>query len=371
LTLDAWRGAAALGVLLYHRFLGRLPVGAFWLAVQLFFVISGYCIAVAADGAIRRELGFGAFMKRRLRRIAPPYLASCFLAIGFKLLWEARGTFAREWGLYLQNLFMMQWVSLAHASLAGGPAPSSASANPRLLVAAYWSLNYEEQFYLIAAILVALALLWRARAAALALATITVGVAWINFARPGMVTGLFFDYWLQFGCGIALYIRLCKLPSVRARRLFDAGAAAALAWCVIASVRRHELTLDPHTYHFHAQLTFCVAFACLLIVLRPYDERLARSLVGKVFGGLGLFSYSLYLVHIPAISGLHFIEKRIAPRIGAPATDVFIVSSVLLFSWGFYRVFERPFLNRPLSTEAAVPAPAVAAQREPSFGRAA
>jgi peptidoglycan/LPS O-acetylase OafA/YrhL len=226
-SLDAWRGAAALGVFFHHRFLNLLPLmGGLWMAVQLFFVISGYCIAVAADNALARDTGFGAFMRRRLRRIAPPYLASCLLAIFLRILWNGFKPLAVDWKMYLQNLGMLQWVSIIHARLSGGVVPSSASANPQLLVTAYWSLNYEEQFYLIAALLVTLALAFGRRAAVAALVALTTWVAWFNFAHNGLVTGLFCDYWLQFACGIALYVRLCKLPAGRARRLFDVALAA-------------------------------------------------------------------------------------------------------------------------------------------------
>lgn|GEM_PF-4504555 len=40
-SLDAWRGVAALSVLLWHRYYDRTAAAAFlWLGVQLFFVIA-------------------------------------------------------------------------------------------------------------------------------------------------------------------------------------------------------------------------------------------------------------------------------------------------------------------------------------------
>jgi exopolysaccharide production protein ExoZ len=83
LILDAFRGCAALWVVLYHgrlesvvpRFPG-IEHNAFYafstlgsLGVQLFFVISGYCIASAAAASLRREDHSLAFMWARLRRI--------------------------------------------------------------------------------------------------------------------------------------------------------------------------------------------------------------------------------------------------------------------------------------------------------------
>jgi peptidoglycan/LPS O-acetylase OafA/YrhL len=356
LTLDAWRGAAALAVFLYHRFLGRAPVGAFWLAVQLFFVISGYCIAAAADEAARREMSFVAFMKRRLHRIAPPYLASVVLAIVARLMWKGFGPIVREWSMYLANFAMLQWVWLARAAFGGAPA-HTAFDNPQLLVGVYWSLNYEEQFYLVAALLVVLAVALRFRAALVALVVLlTAGVAVFNWSRPGMVTGLFSDYWLQFACGIVLYARLCRV-SARMARVLDVALVAALGFCGWESWRRGELGFDPHGYHFHGQLTICVAFACLLVVLRPTDSWFMNTAVGRAFGRLGQMSYSLYLIHIPLLGLYDWFTRRIEKHLGLAAADVFIVAAVLGTSWLFHRLFERPFLNRPLPAAGAAPAP--------------
>jgi peptidoglycan/LPS O-acetylase OafA/YrhL len=100
-SIDALRGAAALGVVLYHA-AGTIvlpasssgierwtiqPVQWFssfgYTGVFLFFVISGFCIhlqwaRVAATGATP-QIHFFAFWKRRVRRLYPPYLAALAL----------------------------------------------------------------------------------------------------------------------------------------------------------------------------------------------------------------------------------------------------------------------------------------------------
>ncbi|HXN41580.1 MAG TPA: hypothetical protein VN918_07325, partial [Myxococcaceae bacterium] len=54
-SLDAWRGIASLLVLVWHRYWLRTPItNGFWLGVQLFFVISGYCIAAAVDNSLEQ-----------------------------------------------------------------------------------------------------------------------------------------------------------------------------------------------------------------------------------------------------------------------------------------------------------------------------
>jgi peptidoglycan/LPS O-acetylase OafA/YrhL len=86
-TLDAWRAIAALMVVTYHTGLpavmGIYPdLSRIWLfknirigayGVQIFFVISGYCIAQAALNSIERKHGARAFALARLHR----YLYLC------------------------------------------------------------------------------------------------------------------------------------------------------------------------------------------------------------------------------------------------------------------------------------------------------
>src|SRR5215467_2089238 len=98
--IDALRGAAALGVVFYHaveRGKNVLPNNLFqypiratqfassfgYIGVFLFFVISGFCIhlqwARAKAAGVEPEIRFGAFWKRRIRRLYPPYIIALLL----------------------------------------------------------------------------------------------------------------------------------------------------------------------------------------------------------------------------------------------------------------------------------------------------
>src|SRR5207302_4939927 len=95
LSIDALRGVAALGVVLYHAVLqttNAVPHNLFkwpvkllqlgssfgYVGVFLFFVISGFCIhlqwAKSRANGQSRSIEFGSFWKRRIRRLYPPYL---------------------------------------------------------------------------------------------------------------------------------------------------------------------------------------------------------------------------------------------------------------------------------------------------------
>ena len=94
-TLEAWRGFASLWVVLLHSLAGIFqhttpqsatnPLVIFsnygFLGVQIFFVISGYCITAAAVTNLQRRTGLKEFVRARLRRIFPPYYFATVLAV--------------------------------------------------------------------------------------------------------------------------------------------------------------------------------------------------------------------------------------------------------------------------------------------------
>src|SRR5438128_7492185 len=99
-SLDTWRGAACLMIVLIHAangldleelraspqtgwasslvafLLSRMGVG-----VTIFFVISGYCISATADSNRRSGAGCGQYFVRRIRRIFPPYWAILLICL--------------------------------------------------------------------------------------------------------------------------------------------------------------------------------------------------------------------------------------------------------------------------------------------------
>lgn len=90
LTLDLLRGVAALLVVLYHldqRFGGAARVPGGYLAVDFFFLLSGYVIAAAYGERLRRGLALRRFAVLRLVRLYPLYLAGLVVGVA-ALAWQ-------------------------------------------------------------------------------------------------------------------------------------------------------------------------------------------------------------------------------------------------------------------------------------------
>lgn len=96
--LDAIRGIAAVLVALYHAPM-LSPFGATkaYLAVDLFFVLSGYVLARAYAPQFDAGLTPVEFLAKRLRRLYPLYLASVAIAVPLILIKMTAGTIDARW----------------------------------------------------------------------------------------------------------------------------------------------------------------------------------------------------------------------------------------------------------------------------------
>ncbi|MGH7213847.1 MAG: acyltransferase family protein, partial [Tepidisphaeraceae bacterium] len=92
-AVDGLRGLAALMIVVFHLF-GEMsgpawrplfginvlrPVHDFWWGVNLFLVLSGFCLFWPYARDPRRKLHFVEFMKRRARRVIPAYYAAMLI----------------------------------------------------------------------------------------------------------------------------------------------------------------------------------------------------------------------------------------------------------------------------------------------------
>ena len=88
-TLDGMRGIAAIAVVMFHfgDTLGRYAPASGYLAVDLFFVLSGFVIAHSYDNKLccndiaGARISLAVFMRRRLVRLYPMYLVATLLPI--------------------------------------------------------------------------------------------------------------------------------------------------------------------------------------------------------------------------------------------------------------------------------------------------
>lgn len=185
--LDAWRGVAALSVVLLHIRLHTIPAPLYafsiigLLGVPMFFVISGYCIANAAMRSVSSPQPAGHFLRARVRRIYPPYFFASLLAVLLSLLLTVliQHHLVKSSQIAELDLFHQGWRFYI-----GALTITQLPLHTALIVRVFWSLCYEVTFYAIVAVLLFCAM--RAKQAPRlldALSLLTIGtLVWLNLA---------------------------------------------------------------------------------------------------------------------------------------------------------------------------------------------
>ncbi|WOF21801.1 acyltransferase [Microbacterium betulae] len=347
---DGLRGLAALAVAVLHAttFTGRvgavddeLPIlgsiariGDY--AVPVFIVLSGYVLTLPVfrgDGRTLRG-GFWDYVRRRARRILPPYYASLVLFIVLIALipvlqtrqgtaWDNKIPVTLE-GVLTHLLLIHIW-NPEWAYQINGPA---------------WSVATEWHIYF----LLPLALLplrrligvWGTIAVALML-----GPA-ITYFLPTTTSG---RYWLigLFALGMLAASLTIRPPRLRTGWLSVIVLVTTLAW---TTVNRPDALPE----RMIADTMVGVGVALALIAMGTASMRSRMNPGRRVFEwrplvNTGLWSYSIYLIHSPLLALANLLLIPLAlPTLAHWLSMVFVALPLaLVASYGFFLLVERHF----------------------------
>lgn len=364
--IDALRGGAALGVVLYHE-VGAKPYpqskalwnwlfAPVWAAssfgyagVFLFFVISGFCIHL--QWAKRRlveedvRLEFKPFWKRRLWRLYPPYLialAIYLIVSGFTT--EFRVSALYIWDLILHLLMIHNLDARTTYSING----------------VFWTLAIEEQLYLAYFLLLFLRNRFGWRRTLLICAATRVGwlvVVWgvhrsvgLNLPLSEGAASHWFTWALgalavEGALGVVSLPRWCCRASIGVLALLSAVGLTQ----ILPLLESHRVLHDSAWLVLHPLwgAAFFVVVNCLVGAEKEWRQRLRTPAMVRALAFVGLFSYSLYLTH-----ELVLMEAYRFERLGLSDTFVAIAimtPATVLFAWIFSICCERPFLTTPLA----------------------
>lgn len=343
--LDPLRGLAILAVMTLHicergRVSGDTlifdPVWSVaqhgYLGVQLFFVISGYCIAAALYGAMYKPRPFRYFVSRRLRRIFPPYWASIVLIVA---LGVATVVVLKTPASVVFDLTPFDWI--CNILLIQGPLQAT-DAN---LV--YWSLCIELQFYTV----MAFALFW-SRWTEVWLIAISILCVTLGYLMEPL-WGTVVVYWPEFVCGIAAYYWITGAMRWKGTPWLLAGLV--LLDVGLQSTEYSVWVQGNGRFIQPVKLVFCLTCMIAMLALRPLDQKLTKLRGVKAFAFFGLISYSLYLTHVPITTRIFNLTDRVVGLDGlkwlACALAAMVISTI--FGWLFFRWFEKPWLNPAVS----------------------
>ncbi len=330
-------------LLLPAHLIGGWPAvlaGRGYLAVDLFFVLSGFVMALSYGPAFGGRFSvrvFAAFLWRRVARLYPLYGTILIARLAYTGLRYGRfdlprpwiaAPLAHPWAAIPANLLLVQSWGLAPSSI--GPA---------------WSISTEWAAYWLFPLLAAWLLHRGPRAAvggvaaallllgATALLLRLEGSARLLDAWNGQTAGPLMRCLGGFMLGLAVW-RLSGWPA--ARRV--AGQRAA-AWLVMLAVLLLMVlqASDLAIYALFPALVLCLACA----VGQP-----AAAFAWPPILWLGEISYSLYLLHIFLLHPLDQVRAALRTTLPSGPADTLTAALVLMFllaaSDVSYRCLERP-----------------------------
>lgn len=347
-ALDLLRGIAALIVCIYHvRFLLFKEAKLFasgYLCVDLFFMLSGFVIAVNYDGKISRGLSFRAFVVERVARLYPLFAAATllgFLAVGMQQFYKQ--------GLVDQDKALLTLAANLAMIPSFFPPWDVRSLFP--FNGASWSIFFELWvnivFFLCWRLLGIARLLNLVILSALALMVLGLTHATLDlgWGSPNFIAG-FVRVLFSFFAGVAIHrLGIAKLVRVGPGVI----TLAALALLVTLNGR----TFLPESWSIaNDLLAVVVVFPVVISVMSAVKlgPRLAK--VGAVLGNA---SYSIYLLHTPLViiaSGLPqmLYDRKIAEF--APFAGLIFIPGTVFIAYLTWRYFELPaktWLRRWLS----------------------
>ncbi len=364
--LDGLRGIAALYVVLFHAtyFAGGMKLSFLaqgmqaglrfgHYAVDVFIVLSGYCLMIPVARSADKQIPRGVvdYIKRRARRILPPYYIVLILSLALVMAGQflshtgkVQGKAIPEVltpGILLSHLFVVHNLSFDWAFRINAP---------------LWSVATEWQIYFIFPCL--LLPVWRRTGE-----VVTVLLAFLIGILPLLLLPADGNFWWASPWFIGLFAMGMAAASAN-----FGGPDAAVQWrktlvspltmlALLAAFVMLNLAHAPalvelvgSDFLLGLASSGLIMFCAQAAMSGPQQQKrplLLRLLEAPAVVRLGVFSYSLYLIHHP----LQQIALRVLQtRVHSPEILLYLqlaVSTPLIVAaaYLFHIVCERPFLS--------------------------
>ena len=339
--IDGLRAIAVVAVVLYHAqitILGHQPFKGGFIGVDIFFVISGYLITsiILKELITTGSFSFKYFYERRVRRILPALLIVMLSSIPLAWMYLIPTSFTDFsksifYSLGFGSNFYFHYSGQAYGAVSGLLTPFLHT----------WSLSVEEQFYILFPI--TLLLLYK-------------------YFRKYLIHILILGFIISLG--LAEWSSK-NYPSISFyflhTRMWELLAGSILSYFEITIGHRSKyktlnlilpkvgflliiLTIIFFKLYFsHPSLYTLVPVlgVCLIIWFSDKDELITKILSTKLFVGVGLISYSLYLWHFPI-----FAFTRIKNLTHTHMDKFWLIFLSIILSIITYYFVEQPFRKR-------------------------
>ncbi|MBX4941302.1 acyltransferase family protein [Rhizobium binae] len=339
-TLEALRGIAAIMVMFLHTggTLGPTPVNISYLAVDLFFLLSGVVLA----NSYERQLATGqispaGFLLQRIIRLYPVYLLS--LPVGLV-------SYAIQFGfdyLTLAGLLLRAVLFIPNAGT-GGAFPLNGPS---------WSLFFELWAGVLFSVLLVRLSSRILLAVALGTAAITLyGALGGNF-DIGHQAGYFGFGFSRILFSFSLGICLRRLYELQRPNAVNRGNTIGIFLCACLIVITNIPASTFYGFPYFDLFICSVIFPAIVWVAMRTRQ---TGLLGLAFRWLGIISYPIYILHAPIFELLHLLRQKGFDLPASPAAGMVVVIAIIIMAGIVAVHFDEP-VRKKLKTMTA-PRPA-------------
>ena len=354
--IDGLRAIAVSAIILYHsqiNILGHQPFEGGFIGVDIFFVISGYLITsiILKELVITGTFSFKHFYERRIRRILPALLLVMLASLPFAWILLLPNSFADFSHSILYSLGFSSNFYFHYSGEQYGAA--SGLLKPFLHT---WSLSVEEQYYIIFPIVLLITFKYFRKylihILVIEFLISLVLAEWTSRNYPS--TSFYFLHtriWELLAGSILAYFEI-TLGSRSKNKTFNLILPSIGLFLIGHSI----LFFNDKMFHPSFYTLSPIIGICLIIWFSNKDEIITKLLSTKLFVGVGLISYSLYLWHYPIFSFIRYYGWVYYKNEGIIFLLLKILSVLLiiLFSILTYFFVEKKFRNKEFKLKKTV-----------------
>ena len=336
--IDGLRAIAVGAVILYHAqitILGHQPFKGGFIGVDIFLVISGYLITsiILKELLTTSTFSFKYFYERRIRRILPVLLFVMLVSLPIAWMYLLPSNLLE---FSKSILYSLGFSSNFYFHYSGLEYSNEGLQHPFLHT---WSLSVEEQYYILFPIVLLITFKYFKKYL-------------IHILIFGFIISLGLADWSSRNYPSASFYFLHT-------RMWELLAGSILAYFEITIGHRSQnktlnlifpfigLTLIGHSIIFFNDEMYHPSFytlspiigVCLIIWFSNKNELFTKILSTRLFVGIGLISYSLYLWHYP----IFVFAARLNISDGNIFNKLLIGVFVLILSILSYYFIEKPF----------------------------
>jgi len=328
--IDGLRALAIIPVVLFHAGVKIFSGG--YIGVDIFFVISGYVIALGLLEDLKNgDFSFLKFYAKRIRRIFPALFTT--IAVTSVFAWHfmllshlvAYSESVAAAATFTSNILF--WNTTSYFA-------PDALTRPLLHT---WTLSVEGQYYIL--IPMCMWFIWRHLKGRLALVLGVAIIASLALSIYVTVADPIANYLLlptrAWELLIGAFLATCPLPPIKSLLLREAAGIVALLLITVPVFVFTPATAFPGVNALYP----CLGSTLLIYLGGGPGSRANKLLQIKPLVWTGLISYSLYLVHWPIVAFTTYLTAT-APT---PVVSAQIIGASFALAYLSWRWVEQPF----------------------------